>query len=85
MPWCGGFELADLAARGAGEAPALVAEQLAFQQALGQRRAIQADERPFAPRAGKMHRPGDQFLADAAFAANQHRGVRRRGAGDLVA
>ena len=44
----GGLELADLLFRGAGEGALLVAEQLAFQQRLGQGGAVEADERPIA-------------------------------------
>ena len=61
-----------------------MAEQFAFQQRFGQRRAVQADERPFFPRAGKVHRPRDELLAHAAFAANQHRRPAGRRAGDLL-
>ena len=41
----GGFEEADLALVGAGERAALVAEQLALEQRLGQRRAVELDQR----------------------------------------
>ena len=80
----GRLELADLALGRAGERALLVAEQLAFQQRLGERGAVQADERPLAARAGEVDGAGDQLLADAALAANQHGGPARRGAGDLL-
>src|SRR5687768_2731656 len=78
------LELADLPLGGAGERAALVAEELAFEQCLGERRAVETDERPFLARAGIMHRAGDQFLADAAFAADQHRRATRRRALNLL-
>ena len=55
----GRLELADLLVGGPGERPFLVAEQLAFQQALGEGGAIEADERPLPPIAGEMQRSGD--------------------------
>ena len=71
----GRFELADLAFGRAGERTALVAEQFAFEQRLGQRGAVQADKRALLARAGIMHRPRDEFFADAAFAANRARSL----------
>ena len=79
-----GLELADLALGGTGEGPLLVAEQLAGQQAPRQGGAVQADERPLAARTGKMDRPRDQLLADAALAANQDGGPAGGGAGDFL-
>ena len=62
---------------GPGERPADVAEQLA----LGQRRAERGDvdrhERPAAPPAVLMDRPGHQFLAGAALAADVDAGLGR--------
>ena len=78
------LELADLALGGAGEGALLVAEQLALQQRLGERRAVEADERPLLARAGEVDGAGDQLLADAALAADEHRGPARRRAGDLL-
>src|SRR5262249_19784197 len=52
-----GFEFANLLLRRAGERPALVAEQLAFEQGLAQGGAVEADEWPFAPLAGIVNRP----------------------------
>ncbi len=60
----------------AGERPADVPEQFALQQVLGQRAAIDADERAAAPRAEPVNRLGDQLLARARLAQQQHRGVR---------
>ena len=70
----GRLELADLAVRGPGKGPSLVAEQFAFQQRFGQCRAVQTDKRTLLARTGEVHGPRDQFLAHAAFAADQHRG-----------
>ena len=62
----------------AGERAAHVAEQFAFQQAFAQRAAVDAHERAAAARAGLMDRLGDQFLAGAGLAQQQHRGIRAR-------
>ena len=80
----GGLELADLPLRGPGEGAALVAEQLAGQQFGRQRRAVQADEDAVVAGAGIVDGPGDQLLAHAALAANEHGGVAGGGPGDLV-
>ena len=48
------------------------AEQLAFQQRLRQRRAVQRHERAAGARAGVVDRLGHQFLAGAALAGDQH-------------
>ena len=80
----GGLELADLLVGRPGEGALLVAEQLAFQQRLGDGGAVQADERAFLARAGVVDGAGDQLLAGAAFAADQHGGVGGGDAADLV-
>src|SRR5205085_2740179 len=54
------FELADLAARGAGERALLVAEQFAFEKALGKCRAVHTDEGRVAPAAVEVDRAGDE-------------------------
>ena len=66
----GVFELADARRRGAGERAFFVAEQLAFEQVVGQRRAIHFDERLGAPHRPIVDRARDQFLADAALATH---------------
>jgi hypothetical protein len=53
-----------------------MAEQLALQKLLGERRAVQTDERAGGPAGIEMDRPRDQLLADAALAPDEHRGVR---------
>ena len=55
--------------------PADVAEQLAFQQVLGQRPAVDAHERAAAAGAEPVDGLGDQLLARARLAQQQHRGV----------
>ena len=68
------LELADLAFGGAGEGAFLVAEELAFEERLGEGGAVEADEGSFAAGAGVVDGAGDEFLADAAFAADQDGG-----------
>ena len=80
----GGLELADLALRGAGEGAPLVAEQFAGQQIGRQRGAVQAHEDVLVPRTIVVDAAGDQFLAHAALAADQHGGIGGGGAADLV-
>ena len=57
------LEQAGLCLAGVGEGAALVAEQLGFQQGLGNRRAVDVDERGVAPRARPVDRAGEQALA----------------------
>ena len=66
------LELADPLAVGAGEGALLVAEQLAFQQGLGNGGAVDGQERPGGPAAVLVDGPGDQLLAGAALAQDQH-------------
>ena len=70
------------AARASGEGAALVAEQLAFEQRLGQRRARDVHERPRRAVAGVVQHFRGEVLAGAALAGQQHR--RRRAGGDLL-
>ena len=78
MPRCGQLQLARLVAIGAGEAALDVAEQLRFEQRLGQAGAVDRDER--ARGAGRVHvdLAGDEVLADAALAGDQDLGVAGR-------
>ena len=72
----GGLEAAGAVIDRPGEGPADVAEQLAFQQVLVQCAAVHANEGPAAPRTEAVDGLGDQFLARARLAQQQHRGVR---------
>ena len=76
-----GLELADAALDGAGERAALVAEELALEQLVGDRGAVEGDERPAAI-GMVMDRAGDELLAGAGLALDQDRGVGRRHATD---
>ena len=69
---------------GAGEAAALVAEELALDEVGGDRAAVDRDHRPRAAPAERVHGLGDQLLAGAALAQDQDRGARsaRRGRSD---
>ena len=69
------LELADAAAVGAGEGALLVAEQLALQQGLRDGGAVEGQERRLGPGAVLVDGAGDQFLAGAALAGDQHRHV----------
>ncbi|MNF85416.1 hypothetical protein D3C84_678090 [compost metagenome] len=57
---------------GAGEGAFFVAEQLGFHQVFGDRRHVQRDERRGGPRAVAVQGVGDQLLAGAGFAVDQH-------------
>ncbi len=57
---------------------ALVPEQFALQQGLGQRGAVEADERSLLAWRRIMHGPRHQLLAHTRLAANQHRGATGR-------
>ena len=78
------LEAAGAAAGSPGERPRLVAEQFGVEQRFGQRRAVQLDQ-PFAPPARQeMQAGGDQFLARAALADDQHRPLKGRDARDMI-
>ena len=62
----------------AGERAPLVAEDLALEQGVGNRRAVEGDERRGSARAQLVNGLRHQFLAGAGFAQQQHRGRRRR-------
>ena len=69
----------------AGERALHVAEQLALDQLLGDRRAVHLDERPAAAAAQRVNRAGHQLLAGAVLAVDQHSAVGRRRHRDLLA
>ena len=68
----GQLEFAGAGFVGIGERAFLVAEQLAFEQRFGERRAVDGDERMLAPPAAEVNAAGDDFLAGAVLAQQQH-------------
>ena len=81
MPALGDFDQSLASGIGSGERPLLVAEEFAFDEVLRQGSAVHGHERHVGPRADFMNPAGDQFLAGAGFAEDQHAGVGRA---DLV-
>ena len=69
---------------GAGERAADVAEQLALGQRGAERGDVDGHERPVRAAAVAMDRPGDQFLAGAALAAEVDAGVGGGDQGDAL-
>src|SRR5690606_6496766 len=69
---------------GVGEGPLRVAEQLALEQGVGDRRAVDRHERGRAADTATMERARDQLLAGAALAGDQYRRVGLARAGDQV-
>ena len=67
-----------LLAGGAGEGALDVAEQLGLEQALGDRRAVDLDQRPLALGAAGVDGAGDQLLAGAGLAGDQRRALGLR-------
>jgi len=74
----GDFEQSPLVRDGAGKCALLIAEQLAFQEGLGEGAAVDGDELEVLPRARLVDRPGDHLLAGAALAGEQDRAVGGR-------
>ena len=66
------LEAADAAGLGAGEGAAFVAEQFAFQQGFGDGGAVDGDEGRFGAVAVLVDGAGDEFLAGAGLAADEH-------------
>ena len=66
---------------GAGEGSALVAEEFAGEELLGEAAAVDGDERGFAALAALVDGASDQILANASLAAQQQGHVRL---GDLL-
>ena len=62
----------------AGERALDVAEQLGLEQRLGDRAAVDGDERLVGARRQVVQRARDQLLAGAALAGDEHRGLGRR-------
>src|SRR5262249_44953075 len=80
-PARGRLEEADLAPLGAGEGAALVPEQLALEERLGERGAVELDVGLAGALAATVDLLGDDLLADAGLAEEEHGDRRRR---DLV-
>src|SRR5437899_13108375 len=72
------LELARLALRRAGERAFLVAEELRFEQRLGNRSAVDRDKRSIGARAQRVQRAREELLPGAALALEQNRRVGRR-------
>ena len=72
------LEASGLAGVRAGERALLVAEQLRLEQRLGNRRAVDGDERAVGAVAERVQRAREELLAGAALPEQQHRRVRRR-------
>ena len=66
-----------------GEAALHVAEQLRFEQRVGNAGAVDGDERRRATAAAMVDQARDDLLADAALAGDQHLGVRAGGMFDF--
>ena len=69
------LEFADAFEIRSGKGALFVAEQLRLQKRIGQGRTIDREEGIVAAQAVAMNGAGDQFLAGARFAENQHRGI----------
>ena len=79
----GELEAAHAILHRASERAADMAEKLALKQFARHRSAIHAHERSGLARAAIMNGPGDEFLAGARFAKNEHAGVGGRDHLDL--
>ncbi|MGB8958488.1 MAG: hypothetical protein WCC00_05705 [Candidatus Aminicenantales bacterium] len=78
------LELTRLLLRGPGEGPLLVAEELRFDELLRDGGAVDLDEGLAGPQAVGVDRPGDELLAGAALAVDEHGGVGRGDLEDLL-
>ena len=85
MPPSAASNLPVLRCHGAGEGALLVAEELAFEQRLGERGAVDGHEGAAGARAAAVEGAGDELLARAALAAQQHGRVGGRDPGDAAA
>ena len=82
MPLSASSNFPGLRSRRAGKRALFVSEQFAFEQIFRDRRAVDLDERAGGALRVLVNGAGDQVFSDAAFAAEQHRRVRRRDALD---
>ena len=80
----GFLEFARLVGAGAGERPFAMAEQFAFDQVFGNRRAVDFDKHLLAPQALRVDRPRHQLFAGSRFAVNEHPPIGRRHQADLL-
>ena len=78
------LEAADAVVARVGERPLHVAEELALGDALGEAAGIHRDERARLAVRQRVHPRGDDFLAGAVFAGDEHCGIRRRDALDRL-
>ena len=78
MPPSASSNLPEPAATAPVKAPLLVAEQLALQQVLRDGGAVDRDEGPRRRGAQVVQRAGEQLLAGAALAQQQHADIGRR-------
>ena len=78
------LEAADVRTRRSGERAGLVAEELGLEQRLGERRAVDLDDRLLPARRQIVKARRDQLLAGAPLADHEH-GLRElRGSGDVL-
>ena len=80
----GQLESSWLALRGACERALFVAEQLALEQGLGDRRAIDGDERSVGAGAQRVQRSGEEFFPSSAFTLEEDGRIRRCRAMELL-
>ena len=78
------LETSDLSRQRPGERALLAAEEFAFHQGRGERGAVDFDHQVPLARAEAMDGLGDEFLARACFAADEHRRIRGRDLLDLA-
>ena len=80
----GGLEEPPACRQGAGEGSALVTEQLGLEERLGQRGAVDHDERPVGARARIVDGAREELLAGAGLALDQHGRVEGGHTRDLL-
>src|SRR6266545_2591794 len=76
-PTVGELELAEPARERAGERAALVSEELALEQRVGDSGAVDRDEGPLTAYRELVDGPGEELLARSALPLQEHRGVGR--------
>ena len=78
MPFDAAPKRPTLSRIGAGERPLHVTEQLALEQALGQRAAVDREERTFGARRQLVDVARDDFLTGSRLALDEHGRIGRR-------